>query len=103
MIEGDLLSKAAASAAGSGLAVWMAKVSGLDAFIMFIGGAAVSQIFGAPIAHYFNLQTYEAAVGFTVGFLSIMILRKLYESVGAIDGTSIGKALVDKLRKLLGV
>jgi phosphotransferase system glucose/maltose/N-acetylglucosamine-specific IIC component len=103
MIEGDLLQRAAAGAAGSGLAVWFAKVSGADIVVMFLGGLIVSIIFGEPVANYLSLQKYEAAVGFSIGFLSIMVLRKIYEGLHSIDGASVAKALVDKLRKMLGV
>jgi hypothetical protein len=103
MIENELLSRAAAGAAGSGLAVWMAKVTGVDLIVMFLGGFASAWFLGEPVAEFFNLVKHEAAVGFAVGFLSILVLRKLYESIQSIEAGGVGKALVDKFRKMLGV
>jgi hypothetical protein len=103
MLEAEQIKNILAGGTGSAIAVWLAKATGVDLAIMFIGGVVASHIFGDPVAHFFSLQKYEAAVGFIVGFLSILVLRKLYESVQAIEAAGVGKALVDKLRKMLGV
>jgi hypothetical protein len=103
MIENEFAQRIAAGAAGSGLAVWMAKVTGVDLIIMFFGGLAASWFFGEPVAEFFNLVKHKSAVGFVVGFLAILVLRKLYESIQGVEAESVGKAFVDKLRKMMGV
>lgn len=102
MIEGEA-ARLAAGAAGSGLAAWMAKVTGVDLVVMFLGGLAASWFLGEPVAEYFNLVKHESAVGFAVGFLAILVMRKLFDTLSGIDVKELGRALVDKFRKILGV
>lgn len=103
MIDNETVHRIAAGAAGSGLAAWMARVVGLDLVIMFIGGTAAAWFFGSPTAEYFNLTKHESAVGFAVGFLAILIMRKLYETVQSIEVKELGAVFIDKLRSFLGV
>ena len=42
MIENEIAQRIAAGATGSGLAVWMARVTGVDLVVMFLGGLAAS-------------------------------------------------------------
>lgn len=103
MIDNDIAQRVAAGAVGSGLAAWIAKVAGLDFVVMFVGGTAAAWFFGAPLAEYFSLQKYELPLGFVVGFLSILVMRKLYETVQSIEAKELGGVVVDKLRSILGV
>ena len=102
MIEGEA-ARIAAGAAGSGLAAWMAKVTGADLVIMFLGGLAASWFLGEPVAGYFNLAKHESAVGFAIGFLSILVMRKAYETLQAFDAKELGAKLLDKALSLVGV
>jgi ABC-type transport system involved in cytochrome bd biosynthesis fused ATPase/permease subunit len=103
MSDYETFQKVAAGAAGSGLAAWMAKVVGLDLIISFLGGLAVSWFLSDTVAEYFNAANRQAAIGFVVGFLAMLVLRKLYESVQSIEAAAVARAIVDKLRQKLGV
>jgi hypothetical protein len=103
MNEGDLMAKAASSATGSWLAVWMSKVVGFDRIFMFCGGFAASWFLNDIISEKMSLQTHQVAVGFALGFLSMLFLRKLFEAFESIDSKKVADSFVDKLRKFLGV
>ena len=102
MIDSETAQNIAAGATGSGLAAWMAKVAGADLIVMLIGGCAVAHFMGSPIADYFNVTKYASGVGFTVGFLSILVLRKSYETIQSLDPSALGSVIVDKIRKIVG-
>jgi hypothetical protein len=103
MIDNEIVQKLAAGAAGAGLGAWMARAAGVDLLVMFMGGFAASYFFVAPITEFFNVTKAEGAVGFSVGFLAILVMRKVYETVQGLDTASLGTAILDKLRKILGV
>jgi hypothetical protein len=103
MIDNETVQKLAAGAAGAGLGAWMARAAGVDLVVMFIGGFVASYFFVEPITEFFNVTKATGAVGFSVGFLAILVMRKVYETVQGLDTASIGTAFLDKLRKLLGV
>ena len=102
MIESEIAQRIAAGATGSGLAVWMAKVTGVDLVVMFLGGLAASWFLGEPLAVFFSLVKHEAAVGFAVGFLAILVMRKLYDTIHAIDAKDTATKVIDKVLSLFG-
>jgi hypothetical protein len=102
MIENEIAQRIAAGATGSGLAVWMARVTGVDIVVMFLGGLAASWFLGEPVAEFFNLVKHESAVGFAVGFLSILVMRKLYDTIHAVDASDTATKVIDKVLSLFG-
>lgn len=103
MIDQDTLAKIAAGAWGAGIAAWLAKATGMTLFIMFAGGLAASYFVAPAVAGWFNLTAHSPAVGFVVGFLAILMLRKLHDVIDSIPAGSLGGALVEWLRKLAGL
>jgi len=104
MIEnGELFQKLVSGASGSALGVWFAKVTGWDRVVSAVGGVVCSQLFTAPVVDYFRLVKYENATAFVVGFLSMLVVRKIYEGISSIDTKELATAFVDKFRKFLGV
>lgn len=103
MIESELLHKLAAGASGSALGVWLAKITGWDRLVSFVGGVVCSQLFTAPLVDYFRLMKYEGATAFVVGLLSMLLVKKLFEGVSSIDTKELGSAFVAKVRLWLGV
>ena len=77
MIESEILHKLAAGASGSALGVWLAKITGWDRLVSFVGGVVCSQLFTAPLVDYFRLMKYEGATAFVVGLLPLLSRWKL--------------------------
>lgn len=103
MIDNDTLAKLAAGGGGSALAAWLAKATGAQLAIMFGGGLLASWFVAPAIADRFALTSHQPAVGFVVGFVAIMFLRKVHDVVDGIPAGSIGSTLVEWWRKLLGL
>lgn len=103
MIDHETLAKIAAGASGSGLAAWLARATGWTLAVMFVGGLAAAYFIAPAVANWFNLQAHESAVGFVVGFLAILMLRKVHEVIDGIPANSLGGALVEWGRKVLGL
>jgi hypothetical protein len=102
MIEGEA-AKLAAGAAGSGLGVYLAKITGWDRVVSGVGGIVCSQLFTAPVVDYFRLTKYESATAFVVGLLSMLLVKKVFEGVSSIDTKELAGAFVAKIRLWLGV
>lgn len=104
MIDNETLAKIAGGATGSAIAAWFARATGLSLAVMFFGGLSAAWFVGPAVADASRLPTdYQPAVGFVVGFVAIMFLRKLYDVMESIPAGSIGGTLVEWLRKLLGL
>lgn len=103
MIESELLHKLAAGASGSALGVWLAKITGWDRLVSFVGGCVCAQFFTEPAVDYFRLVKHELTAAFVVGLLSMLLIRKLFEGLQSIDTKELGAAFVAKVRLWLGV
>ena len=103
MIEGEFLHKLAAGISGSALAVWLTKATGWDRVVSFVGGAVCAQIFTPIAVDYFRLMKGELATAFTIGLLSMLLIRKIYEGISSIDTKELAGAFVAKVRLWLGV
>lgn len=79
--NGDFYEKLLAGGSGSAIAAWIARATGFNLVMMFFGGLMAAFFLGPLTANMFNLMAYESGVGFTVGFLSICIMRKAVEMV----------------------
>ncbi len=103
MIESEIAQKLAAGAAGSGLGVWLAKITGWDRVVSGLGGLVCSQLFTPIAVDYFRLTKYENATAFVVGLLSMLLVRKVYEGISSIDTKELANAIVARFRLFLGV
>lgn len=103
MIDNDTVEKLAAGAFGSGLAAWFAQATGWALLIMFGGGLAASYFVAPAVTQWFNLASHQPSVGFVVGFLAILMLRKLHDVIDSIPAGSVGGALVEWGRKVMGL
>lgn len=104
MIEnGQFLHKLAAGASGSALGVWLAKITGWDRVVSFVGGAVCAQIFTEHAVNYLRINEGELATAFTIGLLSMLFIRKVFEGISSIDTKELASAFVAKVRLWLGV
>lgn len=105
MLDPDTIKQLAAGATGSGLAAWLAKVTGWALVVMFLGGFLAAYFVGPLVADVFSISKPQSmqAVGFVVGFVAILLLRKVHDVIDSIPADSLGGALVEWLRKLLGL
>lgn len=102
-IDPETLKHLGAGASGSAVAAAIARATGWALVTMFGGGLAASVFVSPMIAEFFGLGHQLAGVGFVVGFLAIMILRKIAAVVESIPAEGVGGALIGWLRRLLGV
>ena len=99
----ETMQQIGSGAAGSAVAAWLAKATGLELAGMFLSGMSAAYFIGPAVAALFSVQQHASAVGFATGFLAIMVLRKALAVVDSFPAESIGGILVLKLKQLLGV
>lgn len=103
MDENHLLQKLAAGAAGSGMGVYLARVTGVDRVVSFLGGVVCSYLFTPVAVDYLNVAKYENPTSFVIGLLSMLFVKKIYEGFNSIDAKELAAAFVAKVRLWLGV
>ena len=101
--DNETLQQLAAGASGSAVSVWLARATGIDMLWMFMAGTVSSHYIAPAVALYFSVSNYTSAVGFWVGFLAIILMRKLLSVIDSVSGESIGGVLVQALRRFFGV
>lgn len=99
----ETLHQLGAGASGSAVAAWLARATGFELVGMFLAGLSAAYFIGPSVAAVFSLQAHAGAVGFSVGFLAIMVLRKVLAVVDSFPAESIGGLIVLKLKQWLGV
>lgn len=92
-----------AGGSGAAVAAWLARATGWTLLFMFMGGLSASVFIGPAVADWFNLAHQQAAVGFVVGFLAIMVMRKVVAVVESFPAESVGGILAAKIKQMLGV
>lgn len=103
MLDPGEIKTIAAGASGSAIAAYLARATGWALFGMFGGGLSAAWFIGPLVAEWTSLGHQQAAVGFVVGFLSIMVLRKIVAVVESFPADSIGGIFTAWLRKKTGV
>lgn len=103
VIDPGELKNIAAGASGSAVAAWLARATGWALLGMFGGGVSAAYFVGPVVAEWTSLQHQQSAVGFVVGFLAIMSLRKVVAVVEGFPAETVGGILVARLKKLLRV
>ena len=75
----------------------------LQAFGIFLAGCLFAILAKGWLASAMGMEKSSELVGFLIGCFGMAIVGKLFDTIEAIKGEDIGKTLVAKLRKLLGV
>lgn len=102
-LDPDTLHQLGAGASGSAVAAWLARATGWELVGMFLSGLSAAYFTGPAIARIFNLAGNDSAIGFVVGFLAIMVFRKVVAVIDSFPAESVGGMLAKRLRKTLGV
>lgn len=105
MLDPDLwkyLNNAGAGAGGSAVAAWIARATGLALAGMFLSGFVASWFLAPLLAGVLGLKDYEGAVGFLVGFLAIMVLRKVVEGIEAFPAESVSRLIFLRVKRWIG-
>jgi hypothetical protein len=103
MLDNETIHRIAAAASGSAIAAAIARATGFTLVWMFGGGLSAALFVGPIVAEYFRLSHQQAGVGFAVGFLAIMIMRKIHDVFESIPAGSVGGTLVRGLQRVLGL
>lgn len=102
MLDPDTAQNLAAGSSGSALAAWLARATGWELLFMFLGGSSAAWFLGPLVAEWFRLQHQASAVGFAVGFLSLMVARKIIAVIDSFPADSMGGALAALIHRWLG-
>lgn len=102
-IDPEDLRQIGAAAAGSGIAAWFARATGWDLALMFTGGCLTAIFIAPSIAMLANLSDHQTLVGFVVGFLAIMLLRKIRDVVENIPAKGVAGMIIGFFRRLGGL
>ena len=86
-IDPDITHKLLAGGSGSALAAWIARATGFNLFMMFAGGIAAAYFLCDTVAGFFGIATPKGigAVGFIIGFVGIVLLRKGFEAIEKVE------------------
>ncbi len=104
MIDNDTAQTLVAGGSGAAVAAWLAKATGLSLAVMFFGGLSAAFFFSKLLAPAFRLPVeYVGAIAYVVGFVAILLLRKLHGALDAVQTDALGRVIVDWLRRLLGL
>lgn len=98
-IDPELVNKAIAGGSGSAVAAYLAKLNGWPLVLATLAGMAIAWFVGPMVADFFELKKEEArsGVAFLSGFLGLMVLRKVVDTVEAIDPKTIGKSIQESI------
>lgn len=96
----DLANKLLAGGSGSAIAAWLAKLAGWNLVIAIAAGLAISWFLGPAIADFFDLHKEQArsAVSFMVGFIGLILLRKLLLVIETIKWEEIAKSVQERIK-----
>lgn len=70
---------------------------------MFLGGASMSYFGAAPISSAMGVMNGAGLVGFVLGLFGMAIASKVYEGIAGFPVADVSKAVIDWIRKKLGV
>lgn len=103
MIDPGEFKNLVAGASGSAVAAWVARATGWALFGMFTSGWVAAYFIGPLVTEWANMEHQASAIGFVVGFLAIIVLRKVVATVESFPAESVGGMFTQKLKKWLGV
>ena len=96
------IARMASGATGAGIAAWFARATGWTLVGMFLAGLSTAWFIAPSLAQWFGLVSHEGAIGFVVGFLAILVLRKVQAIVENFPAHEVGPAVVDWIKSWLG-
>lgn len=99
----ETIQQIGAGASGAAIAAWLSRATGFELVGVFLSGFSAAHFVGPSVASIFNLGSHATAVGWAVGFLAVMVLRKVLAVVESFPAESVGGILVAKLKQFLGV
>jgi hypothetical protein len=71
---------------------------------VFLGGIALSWFGTAPVSSVLGMaDSAKGLAGFVLGLFGMSVAAKVYEAITSFDSSAIGKAVIDFIRKRLGV
>lgn len=70
---------------------------------MFVGGCLLSWYGSQWFAEWAGLERHLGLAGFVLGLFGMALVAKFYDTIEALQPTEIAKAVVDAIRKRLGV
>jgi len=70
---------------------------------MFLGGASLSYFGAAPMASAMGVSSLAGFVGYVLGMFGMSIAAKVYEGIATFATADVSKAVIDWIRKKLGV
>lgn len=103
MIDPGEFKNLVAGASGSAVAAWVARATGWALFGMFSSGWVAAYFIGPLVTEWSGLEHQASAVGFVVGFLAIIVLRKVVATVESFPAESVGGIVTLRIKKWMGV
>lgn len=103
MIDPGEFKNLVAGASGSAVAAWVARATGWALFGMFCSGWMAAYFIGPLIVEWTNLSHQASGVGFVVGFLAIIVMRKTVATIESFPAESMGGVILSRLKKWMGV
>ena len=70
---------------------------------MFMGGASLSYFGAVPLAVAMGMTSGAGLAGFVLGLFGMSIASKVYEGIATFATADVSKAVIDWIRKRLGV
>lgn len=97
------LKHSAPGIAGSVVALFFMRRPLFTMIGMFIGGCALAFFGSGAIASWLDVQRYEGLVGFVMGLFGMALVGKVYDTIEAIKVDDLWRAVLDWVRKTMGV
>ena len=89
--------------AGSALALFFMRRPMLVMCGIFIGGCIISFYGTTWVATQLEMERADGLVGFLLGLFGMALIGKVHDSIEAINTADVWKAVIEAIRKKLGV
>ena len=97
------LRSAGPGVAGSALALFFMRRAPMVMIGIFCGGVVVSFYLTPWLAHLFDMDKTRDALGFIVGLFGMATTAKVFDTIESASAAELWKAILDAIRKKLGV
>jgi hypothetical protein len=99
----DELRNAAPGIAGSLLALMFLRRPLFVLAGMFVGGSLLSYYGANWLAEWLSIERHTGLAGFVLGLFGMAVVAKVYDTIDALAPTEVAKAVIEAIRKRLGV
>ena len=89
--------------AGAALALFFMRRTPWVMAGIFLGGCLVSYYVTPWLVHYLEMERGRDTLGFIVGLFGMATAAKIHDTIEAISVSDLWKAILDAIRKRLGV